>query len=309
MAKTLCIIINWNAAADTNLLVEQVWKTTNAHIALIDNGSTDQSKEQLMAACSRLQAVNWQSQFECKSERLQLISSATNDGFAKAINKVIRCVLPNTYDFIWLLNNDAMPEEKALMHLEDCLLQQKDLGFAGSVIMDYEQRNKIQCCAVRYHPFFAVSKLQFKNQQWDDTKDYISNDKHIFQHGASLLVRYSMLEQLGLLDERFFLYAEEHDWQVRATKLGFGNALVVKSKVYHKGSMSTANAHHLFYYYYNTSAMKFAYKYHSFLLRTWNVIALLGITIIRTKGNMKALYWGVKGILLGYFKPNQYANL
>jgi hypothetical protein len=55
--------------------------------------------------------------------------------------------------------------------------------------------------------------------------------------------------------------------------------------------------------------MKFAYKYHSFLLRTWNVIALLGITIIRTKGNMKALYWGVKGILLGYFKPNQYANL
>jgi hypothetical protein len=73
--------------------------------------------------------------------------------------------------------------------------------------------------------------------------------------------------------------------------------------------MSTANAHHLFYYYYNTSAMKFAYKYHSFLLRTWNVIALLVITIIRTKGNMKALYWGVKGILLGYFKPNLYANL
>ncbi|NBX28035.1 MAG: glycosyltransferase family 2 protein, partial [Chitinophagia bacterium] len=202
MAKTLCIIINWNAAADTNLLVEQVWKTTNAHIALIDNGSTDQSKEQLLAVCSRLQAVNWQSQFECKSERLQLIGSATNDGFAKAINKVIRCVLPNTYDFIWLLNNDAMPEENALVHLEDCLLQQKDLGFAGSVIMDYEQRNKIQCCAVRYHPFFAVSKLQFKNQQWDDTKDYISNEKHIFQHGASLLVRYSMLEQLGLLDER-----------------------------------------------------------------------------------------------------------
>ena len=98
MAKTLCIIINWNAAADTNLLVEQVWKTTNAHIALIDNGSTDQSKEQLMVACSRLQAVNWQSQFECNGERLQLISSATNDGFAKAINKVIRCVLPNTYD-------------------------------------------------------------------------------------------------------------------------------------------------------------------------------------------------------------------
>lgn len=309
MAKTLCIIINWNAATDTNLLVEQVWNTSNAHIALIDNGSTDQSKQQIVEACTSLQAVHWQAKYEYNHDRLQLIASSTNDGFAKAINKVLRSLMPNTFDFIWLLNNDAMPEDKALTYLEDRLLQQPDLGFAGSVIMDYVQRNKIQCCAVKYHPFFAVAKLQFKNELWDDAKDYIIKDKHIFQHGASLLIRYAMIERVGLLDERFFLYAEEHDWQVRAAKLGYGNELVVQSKVYHKGSMSTANAHHLFYYYYNTSAMKFSYKYHSFVLRTWNAFALLGISIVRTKGNLKALYWGVKGILLGYFKPNQYANL
>ncbi len=309
MAKTLCIIINWNAAADTCLLVEQVWNTSNAHIALIDNGSTDRSKEQIIEACTPLQAVHWQAKYACDHDRLQLIASSTNDGFAKAINKVLCSLLPNTFDFIWLLNNDAMPEEKALSYLEDRLMQQPDLGFAGSVIMDYEQRNKIQCCAVKYYPFFAVAKLQFKNELWDDAKDYIIKDKHIFQHGASLLIRYAMIERVGLLDERFFLYAEEHDWQVRAAKLGYGNELVAQSKVYHKGSMSTANAHHLFYYYYNASAMKFSYKYHSFVLRTWNVFALLGISIIRTKGNLKALYWGVKGILLGYLKPNENANM
>lgn len=309
MAKTLCIIINWNAAADTCLLVEQVWNTSNAHIALIDNGSTDRSKEQIIEACTPLQAVHWQAKYACNHDRLQLIASSTNDGFAKAINKVLCSLLPNTFDFIWLLNNDAMPEEKALTYLEDRLLQQPDLGFAGSVILDYEQRNKIQCCAVKYYPFFAVAKLQFKNELWDNTRDYIVKDKHIFQHGASLLVRFAMIERVGLLDERFFLYAEEHDWQVRAAKLGYGNELVVQSKVHHKGSMSTANAHHLFYYYYNTSAMKFSYKYHSFVLRTWNIFTLLGISIIRTKGNLKALYWGVKGILLGYLKPNENANM
>jgi len=309
MAKTLCIIINWNAAADTCLLVEQVWNTSNAYIALIDNGSTDRSKEQIIEACTPLQVVHWQAKYVCNHDRLQLIASSTNDGFAKAINKVLCSLFPDTFDFIWLLNNDAMPEEKALTYLEDRLLQQPDLGFAGSVIMDYEQRNKIQCCAVKYYPFFAVAKLQFKNELWDNTRDYIVKDKHIFQHGASLLVRFAMIERVGLLDERFFLYAEEHDWQVRAAKLGYGNELVVQSKVYHKGSMSTANAHHLFYYYYNTSAMKFSYKYHSFVLRTWNIFTLLGISIIRTKGNLKALYWGVKGILLGYLKPNENANM
>ena len=309
MAKTLCIIINWNAAADSCLLVEQVWNTSNAHIALIDNGSTEHSKEQIVDACTSLQAVHWQANYEINNDRLQLIASPSNDGFAKAINKVLCSLLPNTFDFIWLLNNDAMPEEKALPFLENRLLQQPDLGFAGSVIMDYEQRNKIQCCAVKYYPFFAVAKLQFKNELWDHTQDYVIKDKHIFQHGASLLVRFAMIERLGLLDERFFLYAEEHDWQVRAARLGYGNELVVQSKVYHKGSMSTANAHHLFYYYYNTSAMKFSYKYHSFILRTWNVFTLLGISIIRTKGNLKALYWGVKGILIGYLKPNENANM
>ncbi len=102
---------------------------------------------------------------------------------------------------------------------------------------------------------------------------------------------------IGLMDERFFLYSEEHDWQVRGLQHGYRTRLCAKSIVHHKGSMSTDSSKHLFFYYYCKSSVLFSRKHHAGVTAIISSAALLMITMLRTKLKVKSLKWALKGIM------------
>jgi GT2 family glycosyltransferase len=304
MEHTHIIILNWNGGADTWKCVESVLRLPRTRITIVDNASSDGSvafiREQLEQSRSEHIVLNDTEvvQLAQYTGRISLVRSSRNLGFAGGINLILRPLLNGTgTGYIWLLNNDAIAGPDTLSPLVDALNSDMHLGFAGSAIMDGTRHEELQCFGVRYYKWLGVGKMLFKGRRWSEISDAeLSAAKPHFQHGASLLVRMETIRKLGLLDERFFLYSEEHDWQERAAKAGWGNVRIGDSKVYHLGSMSTARSKHLFYYYYSRSSVLFSRKHHKGITSIVATCMLTLITIVRTRLHMKSMRWALKGI-------------
>jgi GT2 family glycosyltransferase len=163
--------------------------------------------------------------------------------------------------------------------------------------MDGTRHTEVQCFGVCYYKWLGVAKMQYKGRDWSTIPaGELAVQSADFQHGASLLVSMDAIRKIGLLDERFFLYSEEHDWQERAAKSGLRNIRVAASKVFHLGSMSTARSKHLFYYYYSGSSVLFSRKHHSGFTACVATGMLILITVIRTRLHPKSMRWALKGI-------------
>lgn len=304
MPLTQILILNWNNGADTLLCLESVLALPGVRIAILDNHSTDDSVALIARYLEGHRIEHRQYWLQdvkdsaCMDVPVSLFTSAANLGFAGGNNLLLRLLQQEGKTaYAWLLNNDAIAAPGALQALHEAMEKDAKIAFAGSVILDYGQRDRVQCCGVRYYKYFGVAKLLFKDRRWDSiTAEELRDAPIDFQNGASLLVRMAALSAIGLMDERFFLYAEEHDWQYRARALGYRDVLAAGSLVYHKGSMSTNSRKYLFFYYYSKSSVLFSRKHHSFAVALCASILLLGITLIRTRLHLKSLRWALKGM-------------
>lgn len=81
-----------------------------------------------------------------------------------------------------------------------------------------------------------------------------------YAHGACMLVKKSVIDLIGSMDEHFFLYYEEQDWCERMNRNGFHIFYVPQSEVYHKESMSTGKNSPLKTYYLSRNRILFARK-------------------------------------------------
>lgn len=310
MTDIAILIINWNNAPDTIAAIRSVAHLSDARIVVLDNASADDSVAQLRAflsaehdgydVCTTADAQ----QIAGSNHPIWLVTSPENLGFAKGNNMLLQHLLQDPrIHYAWLLNNDAIALPDALQYLKQQMQADERCAFTGSVILDYAQPELVQCCGVQYYKYFAASKLQLKNRVFNElTTEDKAGITVDFLNGASFMVRMNLLRQIGLMDERFFIYSEEHDWQHRAQEQGYTIALAWQSIVHHKGSVSTANKKHLFYYYYNKSGIQFSRKHYNIFVNLVASALLGGITLLRTRLQLKSLAWGLKGILHGWTK-------
>jgi len=306
--RTHIIILNWNGAEDTWACVKSVISMEGVKITLLDNASTDHSisfvEHHLRAAgCdySRILTKDLLSEDTESNSRdfnIRIVLSDRNLGFAAGINLILKPLLNSAVpEFIWLLNNDAVAVPDTLEQLLKAIEKDPIIGFAGSLIMDGKATETIQCFGVRYYRWLGVGKMLFKNQNLSSlSPEEIGRKPADFQHGASLLIRTELIQKIGLLDEVFFLYSEEQDWQSRADRLGYKNIRVQESKVYHLGSMSTIRSRHLFFYYYCRSALLYSRKHQSLSVNLVATLMLGLITLIRTRLHFNSMAWALRGM-------------
>lgn len=305
--KTAIILINWNGAEDTiEALRSFTYKFTSEYIFILDNGSSDNSADRIQDYLEQ-SSINFIKYKEAENTSLEtredvryyLLRSTPNRGFAGGNNFVIRLLWnDSSFQYFWLLNNDTIVLEDSLAGLIECIKSSPDVGFSGSVIMDYAQRHLIQCCGGKIYKYFGVAKMICKNQTVDQITDE-KTKRADYQGGASLLASRQVIEKTGLLDESFFMYSEEADWQLRARKLGFKNKLALKSLIYHKGTVSTKNRRHLFYFYYNRASMILIRKHFNYLARLTAPVLLTLITLVRSWGSLKNFLFGLRGVVNG----------
>ncbi len=170
--------------------------------------------------------------------QMKLIQNERNLGFAGGNNVGIKYLLnERETDFIFLLNNDVLVSKDFLKPLIMEMKNNKKIGIIGPKIYYYDDPLKIYCagCDISCSLLKGViinerGKNNIDKGQYDKVEDvgYIS--------GCCLGIRKEVVETVGLMDERFFLYFEETDWILRIKQFGWRVIYTPKSIVWHKGS-------------------------------------------------------------------------
>lgn len=194
---------------------------TLSRVVVIDNASTDGTVEMIRHDFSSA----------------LLVANAENRGFAAACNQGIRATAE---DFVLLLNPDTLPEANELDTLLQTMIDQPAIGACGPRLLNPDGTLQRSC---RKFPTLGVMVCAelgwpgpYRMNGWahDTTREV---DQLM---GSCLLLRRAALEQIGLLDERFFLYFEEVDLCWRLKHAGWRVLFVSQASVVHLGGQSSA---------------------------------------------------------------------
>lgn len=235
MKPVWILVLNWNNGKVTNecLASLQGLVYDDFRVIVLDNGSTDGS-------------------VECIRERfpdVEIMELGENLGFAKGNNAGIRAALARGAEYVWLLNNDTTVDPKALRAMVEKAESDPRIGAVGSAIYYMSQPERLKVWGGGYVNFWQGRHRHFLRP--------VADEKVQFLTGASLLVRRSVLESVGLLDEGFFLYWEDTDICFRIRRAGWQLAVAGDCKVWHKEHATVGKNSLLLDTTFNRSAVRF----------------------------------------------------
>ena len=183
---------------------------------------------------------------------VRLIEAEQNRGYSFANNIALRQLLEDreaSFRYVLLLNPDTVLPLKSLTNLVEFVDQQPEVGAAGPRLLrpdgslDLACRRSFPGLWVSFTRLSGLSKLFPRSRLLARYNLTFLDDKGVYEVdsvvGACMLVRWSTFEQVGLLDETFFMYGEDLDWAFRMRQVGWrivynGQVLVI----HHKGASS-----------------------------------------------------------------------
>jgi GT2 family glycosyltransferase len=282
---TYIIVLNWNGWQDTMECVESCSKLTypNFQILIVDNGSTDGSVMQLH---ERFPAI-------------ELLQTGKNLGFAGGNNVGIRHALEQGADYIWLLNNDTIVDPSALSELVHIAQLDDNVGIVGSKIFYYGKPDVIWFAGgwIRY----STGNCGHIGQQEKDKDRFEKVTEADYITGCSLLIKSNVINKVGLMDERFFLYYEDADWNLRVKEHKFKIYYVPSSKVWHKVSMAVGMGSPAAQYYLTRNSLLFTLKHKLIFLPTATAQRLLDVVYFIFNKRFNVARSALRGLVDFYF--------
>jgi GT2 family glycosyltransferase len=263
------VVLNWNGWQDTIECLESVFRLEYPGFTVIvcDNASSDGSMEKIQdwagghirAACSSpdlrrlvmppcpkpvafvaIPASEVAAPTAPPDVRLVLIRTGANLGFAGGNNVGIRYALARGHrGYIWLLNNDTVIEPDSLSALVRMAQCDSMLGICGSLLRNYHAPHDVQTTGRTYRPWSGRTRAVREPNNAENARGQ-GRPGYIVE-GASMLISGRFLEEVGLLEEGYFLYFEELDWMTRAAP-AFHFGYAPSSVVYHKMGASVGSA-------------------------------------------------------------------
>lgn len=303
--SNVCVLLlNWNGADQTIACLESLDQHCDVPVVIIDNGSTDDSIERLTQYLkSTPQAdvlITDEDQIKGITQRYKrtLVSNRGNYGYAGGNNVGINYALAAGYDYFWVLNNDIVLEAGALDALLETMESDPNCGFAASVLVYTNNPSIVQCVGGgMVYPWLGKTKLIGKNANRSELTPGLSTfPKPDYVMGASMLISRAMIEKVGPMEHRYFMYSEEVDWQHRATKAGFTHRVSENSFARHGDSGSSKGRSHMFHFYRNRAAIMYNKKFHSLPIWLVSALTLTAITIVQNRKSPKNIRYGLKGI-------------
>jgi GT2 family glycosyltransferase len=233
-SRVICIVLNWNGWEHTVECLAALRACTYPHltVVVVDNGSTDDSVSRICAAYPGI----------------TLLQTDKNLGFAGGNNVGIRHALEHGADYVWLLNNDTIPAPDALSALVAKAVADGQIGAVASICYCADSPTTVQVWAgSRVNLWLGYVSLSTKPHE-DDWFDALN--------GASLLLSRPAIEEVGLLDENFFLYWEDVEFSLRLRKRAWRIAAAADSRVLHKVNASTGGNKVVLDRYYTASGLR-----------------------------------------------------
>jgi len=217
--KVTIVIVNWNKCKDLLRLLDSiaVLEYENLDIVIVDNASVDNS----VASIKNLPIT------------INLLINHANLGGTGGFNSGIRFALQHCpCKYLWLLDNDATVSPKALKALVAAMESDPVIGLAGSRVLNAKNPEFI----VETGAVFSWKSGTVRPVERNITKSVsIHSDLIDVDYVAvcSALARVSALVDVGLMDERYFLFWDDMDWGVAFRDAGFRVVAVPESEVFH----------------------------------------------------------------------------
>jgi GT2 family glycosyltransferase len=217
------ILINWNSLEVTSAALASLREHTQGiayEVFVVDNGSRDDSTAELR------RRFPW----------VGVLANAVNEGFTRANNQAIR---PSSGRYVLLLNNDTVQTENALAAAVHYMDRHPDVGALGIMHRNNDAGRTFQPSAFDFpRPWVETAGLLGLTAGSSLAQETPPEGNVDWVCGSFLLMRRECLEQIGELDERFFIYDEDVDWCLRATKAGWKVRFWPGASMVHLGAAS-----------------------------------------------------------------------
>jgi GT2 family glycosyltransferase len=234
------VIVSWNARGYLvqclNSLSSEVCRYP-MEIVVVDNASSDGSAESVAH----------------EFPHVHLIRNSSNLGFAKANNIGISS---SSGQYVCLVNSDVKVKPDCITRLVEYCEQHPTVGIVGPRIIGADGKLQRSCRSFPnlWNMFCRALALDslFPRSRWFSGFLLYHWSQDCLRHvdiltGCFWLVRRQALAQVGLLDERFFMYGEDMDWCKRFWLRGWQLTFIPSAEAIHYGGASSANAPVRFY--------------------------------------------------------------
>lgn len=230
------------------------------------------------------------------NRKLVLIRISENLGFAGGNNTGIRYALKRGADFVLLLNNDTVANPELLNEMLKTMEEDKRNGIVGGKIYFYQKPNILQeVGGAKFYPFFGVVTPIGRGEI--DKGQYNKDFEVDYASGCCSLLRRELIEEIGLLDENFFHYWEETDWNLRAKKRGWKVVCSTRAKVWHKLSSTSGYKSPFSDYYFTRNSLILTKKHYPYFLPFVFLFNFYKFPIRIFKKKWKNLYAVAKGMI------------
>lgn len=213
------VVLNWNGGTDTVECIRSLagLRYRNYRIILVDNGSTDDSLEQVR---------------QLNVAQLEVIENGANLGYAEGNNRGIHAALAAGSDYILLLNNDTIVDPDLCGCLIRAARESAAAGVFGARIYYMDRPDVIWFAGARWNP--VQLRFDYPGQGLRESEFHQAEVTTDYACGAAMFFRAAVARTIGVLDQRFFLVYEESDWCMRARRRGFECEMVADAHVWHK---------------------------------------------------------------------------
>lgn len=303
MKKISIIIVNYNVCQFLEQALRSLYKSLHnisAEVFVVDNCSVDGSVEMVRK----------------KFPKTNLIVNENNVGFSSANNQAIK---ESNAEYILLLNPDTVVEEDTIQKCIDFMDAHPNGGGLGVKMVDGkgvflpESKRSLPTPWVAFYKIFGLARLFPKSKKFGKyhLKYLNENETHEIEvlAGAFMLLRTSVLNKIGLLDEDYFMYGEDIDLSYRIVKAGYKNYYFSDTRIIHyKGESTKKTSVNYVFIFYN--AMIIFAKKHFSKQNAWLLSLLINFAIYIRAGIeiVKQFVWMVSlpildamGILAGIY--------
>ncbi len=245
MIKITVIIVNYNVAYFLEQCLHSVKKAlqhVQGEVIVVDNNSVDGSVAMV----------------QTKFPEFLMIANKQNTGFSFANNQALK-IAKGAYCL--LLNPDTVVEEDTFKKVVNFMDQHDDAGGLGVKMIDGkgnflpESKRGLPTPSVAFYKIFGLSFLFPQSKLFGKYHlGYLDKEKtHEVEilSGAFMLMRKSVLDKVGLLDEAFFMYGEDIDLSYRIIKGGYKNYYFPRTSIIHYKGESTkkSSVNYVFVFY------------------------------------------------------------
>lgn len=263
------VIVSWNAKKYLEQCLQSVLSCSDAattEIIVVDNASSDGSPEHVKE----------------KYPSVKLICNSDNLGFAKANNIGIN---HSHGKYLFLINSDVIVYPNCFNSLVTYIESQPQIGVLGPRIIGID--GKVQRSCMGYPSLWnSFCRAIFIDAIFPNVKLFNGYMLSYWKHdaikevevvnGCFWVIRHQALEKVGLLDENYFMYAEDIDWCKRFNDSDWKVVYYPLVEALHYGGASSANAPVRFYIEMQKANMKFFKKHYGILsLNIYKCIMLL----------------------------------